>query len=125
MAGYRDYRGASVYGAWLWDDKLYIGLTTKIDEADALSPYYTTRTVILTVMGITVLLALGSLVFTLIIEERANQALQKSHGELELRVQERTTELRKLSQATENSPASVVITDKKGNSGYNGLLYAH
>jgi polar amino acid transport system substrate-binding protein len=113
VAGYRDYRGVPVYGAWLWDDNLDIGLATEIDEADALSPYFSTRTVILTILGITVLLALGSLVFALIIEERANQALQKSHDELEMRVQERTAELRKLSQATANSPASVVVTDKK------------
>ena len=43
-----------------------------------------------------------------------SSALQKSHEELEIRVQERTAELRKLSQATENSPASVVVTDKNG-----------
>ena len=114
VAGYRDYRGVPVYGAWLWDDNLDIGLTTEIDEADALSPYYTTRTVILTVLGITVILALGSLLFAVVIEERAGRALQKSHEELEIRVQERTAELRKLSQATENSPASVVVTDKNG-----------
>jgi PAS domain S-box-containing protein len=114
VAGYRDYRGVPVYGAWLWDDSLGIGLTTEIDEADALGPYYTTRTVILTVLGITVLLALGSLVFALLIDVRANRVLQKSHDELELRVEERTAELRKLSQATENSPVSVVVTDKAG-----------
>jgi polar amino acid transport system substrate-binding protein len=93
VEGYRDYRGVPVYGAWLWDDTLGIGLTTEIDEADALGPYYTTRTVILTVLGITVLLALGSLVFAVVIEERASRALQKSHDELEIRVEERTAEL--------------------------------
>ena len=93
VAGYRDYRGVRVYGAWLWDDQLQIGLTTEIDEADALGPYYTTRTVILTVLGITVLLALGSLVFAVVIEERASRALQKSHDELEIRVEQRTAEL--------------------------------
>ena len=114
VEGYRDYRGVRVYGAWLWDDKLGVGLATEIDEADALGPYYTTRTVILTVLGVTVLLALGSLVFVVLIDVRANRALQKSYVELELRVEERTAELRKLSQATENSPVSVVVTDKNG-----------
>ena len=93
ITGYRDYRGVPVYGAWLWDDRLGVGLATEIDEADALRPYYTTRTVILTVLGITVLLALGSLVFAVVIEERASRALQKSHDELEIRVAERTAEL--------------------------------
>jgi polar amino acid transport system substrate-binding protein len=107
VEGYRDYRGVQVYGAWLWDDKLGIGLTTEIDESDALGPYYTARTVILTVLGITVLLALGSLVFAVIIEQRASRALQKSYDELEIRVEERTAELKekqaRLEQAEERS----------------------
>ncbi len=107
VAGYRDYRGVLTYGAWLWDDNLGIGLTTEIDEADALGPYYTTRTVILTVLGITVLLALGSLVFAVVIEQRASRALQESYDELEIRVEERTAELKekqeRLVQAEERS----------------------
>ncbi|MGD8262461.1 MAG: PAS domain S-box protein [Desulfobacterales bacterium] len=107
VEGYRDYRGVPAYGAWLWDDQLGVGLATEIDEADALGPFYTMRTVILTVMGITVLLALGSLVFAVLIDVRANQALQKSYEELELRVEERTAELKenqtRLEQAEERS----------------------
>jgi PAS domain S-box-containing protein len=107
VAGYRDYRGVPVYGAWLWDDKLGVGLATEIDQADALGPYFTTRMVILTVLGITVLLALGSLMFAVLVEVRANRALQKSHHELELRVEERTAELKenqsRLEQAEERS----------------------
>ena len=41
-------------------------------------------------------------------------AIDARRRELETQVQERTVELRKLSQATENSPASVVVTDKNG-----------
>jgi len=93
VEGYLDYRGVPVYGVWLWDDNLGIGLASEIDQADALAPYFTTRTVILTVLGITVLLALGSILFAVLIEVRANRALQKSHEELELRVEERTAEL--------------------------------
>jgi PAS domain S-box-containing protein len=92
--GYRDYRGVPVFGVWLWDDNLGVGLATEIDQADALGPYVTTRTVILTVLGITVLLALGSLMFAVLIDVRASRALRKSYGELELRVEERTAELR-------------------------------
>ena len=88
-----DYRGVPVYGAWLWDDKIGMGLTTEIDEADALGPYYTTRKVILTVLGITVFLALGSLLFAVLIDARANRAMQKSHDELGIRVEERTAAL--------------------------------
>jgi PAS domain S-box-containing protein len=59
------------------------------------------------VLGITVLLALGSLVFAVIIEQRASRALQKSYDELEIRVEERTAELKekqaRLEQAEERS----------------------
>jgi PAS domain S-box-containing protein len=107
VAGYRDYRGVPVYGAWLWDDNLGVGLATEIDQADALGSYFTTRAVILTVLGITVLLALGSLMFAVLIDARANRALQKSYDELELRVEERTAELKEnqahLEQAEERS----------------------
>jgi PAS domain S-box-containing protein len=107
VTGYRDYRGVPVYGAWLWDDKLGVGLATELDQADALSPYFTSRAVILTVLGITVLLALGSLMFAVLIDIRANRALQKSYDELELRVEERTAELKenqaRLEQAEERS----------------------
>jgi PAS domain S-box-containing protein len=107
VEGYRDYRGVPVYGAWLWNHNLGIGLATEIDEEDALGPYYTTRAVILTVLGITVLLALCSLMFAVLIDVRANRALQKSYDELELRVEERTAELKenqaRLEQAEERS----------------------
>jgi len=41
-------------------------------------------------------------------------AIRQSHDVLEQRVEERTAELKKLSVAVEQSPASVVITDPKG-----------
>jgi two-component system sensor histidine kinase/response regulator len=93
VSGYRDYRGVPVYGAWLWDRDLDIGLATEIDVAEALSSYYTARNVIIAVLAITVLLAIGSLMFAVLIDERANRALRKSHEALEQRVQARTAEL--------------------------------
>jgi PAS domain S-box-containing protein len=82
-------------------------LATEIDQAEALGPYFTTRAVIITVLGVTVLLAVGSLVLAVLIEVRANRALQESYDELELRVEERTAELQenqaRLEQAEERS----------------------
>jgi PAS domain S-box-containing protein len=42
------------------------------------------------------------------------RSIRKLNEDLEKRVEERTVELRKLSRATENSPDSVVVTDKNG-----------
>jgi PAS domain S-box-containing protein len=107
VKGYRNYRGVRVYGAWLWDGKLGVGLATEINAADALGPYFAIRRVLLSVLGVTVLLALGSLLFALSMDLRAKRALQKSHAELELRVKERTAELQenqaRLQQAEERS----------------------
>ena len=114
MKGYRDYRGVPVFGAWLWNADLGLGLATEIDVAEALSSYHQIRRTVFGVMGFTLFLSVGAVLLILILGERTSRALRSSQDELELRVQERTAELRKLSQATENSPASVVVTDKNG-----------
>ena len=105
--GYRDYRGVRVYGAWLWSHVLGVGLTTEIDEAEALRPYYNTRRVIVIVLVVTVLLALVSMGFAMLINEKANRLLKRSHDELEDRVRERTSELKesqiRLEQSEERS----------------------
>ena len=97
----------------------------EVDVDEALSHYYRTWVTIFSILGFTLVLSVGAILFVLIVGERTSRALMRARDNLEKKVTERTAELRKLSQATENSPASVVITDKKGNSGYNGLLYAH
>ncbi len=112
--GYRDYRGVPVFGAWIWDADLGLGLATEIDVAEVMSNYYQIRRTVFGVLGFTLFLSVGAVLLVLILGERTSRALRKSKDELELRVQERTAELRKLSQATENSPASVVVTDKNG-----------
>ncbi|MBW1979919.1 MAG: response regulator [Deltaproteobacteria bacterium] len=93
IEGYRDYRGVPVFGAWTWDDHLGIGLATKIDKSEALSTYYTMRRVIVTVLAITVFLALFSLFLAVLVEKKAARDLRKSHEELEHIVEQRTAEL--------------------------------
>ena len=72
--GYRDYRGVRVFGVWLWDEQLGFGLTTEIDENEALQPYYSSRLILLSVLGFTIIL-----MFLLIniykIEEKEKQSI--------------------------------------------------
>ncbi|MDH5639385.1 MAG: PAS domain S-box protein, partial [Nitrospinota bacterium] len=60
MQGYRDYRGVTVVGEWLWDDDLGFGLATEIDTEEAFSAFYLTRNIISMIMGAT-----GALTLTL------------------------------------------------------------
>jgi PAS domain S-box-containing protein len=107
IKGYRDYRGVSVVGAWTWSDKMGIGLATEIDLSEALTPFHKMRFLILgSLFGISAIaLSLAALNFWL--GERARSRLEEL-------VEERTADLRKVSQAVEQSPVTVVITDKKG-----------
>jgi PAS domain S-box-containing protein len=91
--GYNDYRGVPVLGAWTWIDKLELGLATEIDKEEALKLFYFIRLAAILVIGITLLLIIGSILFVLSLGEKANVALLKAKNELEDRVIARTTEL--------------------------------
>lgn len=106
--GYRDYRGRPVMGAWMWSERLNMGLASEIDLEEALQPYYAMRTL---VMGALAGFAILSLLLTALIiwiSERTRDRLQGM-------VDSRTRELRKLAQAVEQNPLSVLITDINGN----------
>ena len=91
--GYNDYRGVPVMGAWMWIDKLELGLATEIDVEEALDLFYFIRLSAIIVLGITLIFIIGSILFTLNLGEKANVALINAKEELEDRVLARTTEL--------------------------------
>ena len=92
--GYRDYRGVRVFGAWLWDSNLGFGLTTEIDEDEALQPFYATRLVILSVLGATVVLSFALSSGLIWVRKQSERSLGKAYTELEARVDERTRALK-------------------------------
>lgn len=115
MEGYRDYRGVPVYGAWLWDDNLGLGLTSEIDVAEALATFAIIRTLFFIVFGVTLALSLGGTLFVLATGERTNRVLRRAKDELEDRVDERTQELSKANEQTdlilENSTDGILTID--------------
>jgi PAS domain S-box-containing protein len=117
VTGYRDYRGVPVYGAWLWDGTLGVGLTSEVDVAEALSTFNTVRLLAFGVLGITLLLSLGGTLFVLATSERTNKALIKARDELEDRVEERTEELHKATKQTnqilENATDGILTIDDR------------
>jgi PAS domain S-box-containing protein len=91
--GYRDYRGVPVYGAWLWNADLNLGLSTEIEVAEVLSNHRRIQRTVLGILAATLLISVGATILVLLIGERTSQALAKARDELEIRVQERTAEL--------------------------------
>ncbi|AFL73229.1 PAS domain S-box [Thiocystis violascens DSM 198] len=105
--GYRDYRGVEVIGAWTWSAPLGIGLATEIDLTEALAHYRTMRLLVLGSLFGIALLALGLTALLIWLGER-------TRARLEVLVEARTNELRKLAQAVEQNPLCIVITDVEG-----------
>ncbi|MDH5516775.1 MAG: hypothetical protein OEY36_03020 [Gammaproteobacteria bacterium] len=92
VSGYRDYRGQTVFGAWLWNEELGFGVTTEIDEKEALRSYELTKNtvqyIVLIMLSLSVLLAL--VIYW--IEQKASKNLKSAYNELE----HKTTELKAL-----------------------------
>ncbi|UCD80842.1 MAG: transporter substrate-binding domain-containing protein [Desulfobacterales bacterium] len=91
--GYRDYRGVPVFGAWLWNAELGLGLATEIGVREAMSPYYQVRRTVFGVLGFTLILSVAAVLLVLILGERTSRALIKARDNLEAKVDERTAEL--------------------------------
>ena len=110
MVGYRDYRGVLVYGVWLWDSLLGLGITTEIDVGEALRPYRVVFWTMIGVLGLVLFCSSAGVIFTLFFGERANRTLQKARMGLEEEVQQRTADLRKnekkLNKALKTSKAA-------------------
>ena len=83
VAGYRDYRGVRVLGAWLWDEQLGLGIATEVDEQEVLSTYRDFRNIVLVVLGSTLLLALLLAGVSVWIGRSAQLRLSRARDELE------------------------------------------
>ena len=119
VEGYRDYRGVRVLGAWIWDDVLGIGLTTEIDEKEALKAFTSTRIVVVTVVSITVILALLLVSVVLWVGEHSRRTLEAAKNEWEHLAETRTKELqqreKKFRVIFDQTKQLMAVLDTNGN----------
>ena len=101
LSGYRDYRGVPVFGAWMWEPHLGLGVATEIDVAEALGGYHAQRRNLLIVTGLTLLLAIAATLLTITLGERATRVMRRTQERLEERVEERTRALKKSQERQE------------------------
>ncbi|WP_448547504.1 GGDEF domain-containing protein [Thalassotalea fusca] len=93
VTGYRDYRGVEVFGSWLWDSTLSMGLATEINKDEALTSYIQTRNIFISVIVFT--LVVGYVVLRVIFSllNKSAQQMQDDKHLLAAKVAERTQEL--------------------------------
>jgi len=64
VAGYRDYRGVNVIGAWRWLDEYGFGVATEVDVDEAYVALYRIRWLFRSLFGLLVVAAVGTLLTT-------------------------------------------------------------
>ncbi len=118
VKGYRDYRGVTVYGAWYWDNKLGIGITTEIDEEEAMSTFLTIKYAIIILILILLILTSSMLFVLNRTRKRAFDELKKAHDKLEEEVIERKQAEKKIRESQQrlsshlnNTPLGAIFWD--------------
>ncbi|HCY86015.1 MAG TPA: hypothetical protein DHV36_12840 [Desulfobacteraceae bacterium] len=118
MDGYPDYRGVPVFGAWLWNRDLDVGLAVEIDKAEALEGFYWIRKTVFGILGGTLVLSVFSVLLVLVLGERARRVLETARDNKETKVAERTLELQenqeRFAALLESAPDAMVVSDESG-----------
>jgi len=108
IEGYRDYRGVLVLGAWIWNEDLELGLTSEIDQEEAMETYYITRLIVMSILGLILFLTLTLSILSIWLGRRSRQILIDARNSLEREVDVRTQHL----QVVIESIPGVVYTCK-------------
>jgi diguanylate cyclase (GGDEF)-like protein len=110
--GYRDYRGVTVFGAWLWSRELGLGLTTEIDEEEALQPYVFARNVVVAGTAVTIVFSLLLAMYLVFVRSKAMADLTAAGLVLESRVSERTDDLLRINENLQQQIADRVRAEE-------------
>lgn len=92
--GYNDYRGVNVFGAWVWNYDLDLGIVSKIDANEALGHFFEVRFLMLLVLVSTLSLTGIGILIAAVHGKKANDVLARSRDELEAQVADRTAALK-------------------------------
>jgi len=119
---YRDYRGIPVFGAWLWNEALGIGLTTEIDASEAMRNYLIIRYITLLVLMIMLSLILCVVLLPLRFQAKEISIIEAHKKSIDKTVKERTQVLEmtnhKLKALSEMDP----LTHLANRRAYNDVL---
>lgn len=74
VAGYRDYRGVPVVGAWTWLDDYDFGVANEQDVAEAFATLYVLRTVFWTLFGLLFAAAVAIFIFSVVVARLQTEA---------------------------------------------------
>ncbi|WP_321493786.1 response regulator [uncultured Desulfobacter sp.] len=118
MQGYLDYRGVPVFGAWLWNPDLDLGITAEIDIEEAMAGFHKIRLAVFIILGVTLVLSVLSVLLVLVLGDRTRKTLEAAKEELEEKVGERTLELKEnqelFSALLESAPDPMLACDEDG-----------
>ncbi len=118
IQGYLDYRGVPVFGAWLWNQDLDLGLAAEIDVEEAMASFHKIRMAVFIILGVTLVLSVFSVLLVLVLGDRTRKALEAAKADLEEKVAQRTLELKEnqevFSALLESAPDAMVACEKTG-----------
>ncbi len=115
----RDFRGEKVFVVHIWDDDLNIGITTKMDIAEALREYYFLRKILIILFFSIIIIGFFIIGVIVSLRQRAEDLLQDANQLLETKVAARTFELEQTIKTKDNF-FSILAHDLR--SPFTGLL---
>ena len=111
MEGYSNIIGTSVFGSWVWSDKLEIGFAAETEKEKALETYYMSRRWVIALYIFTVIVTLGSLLSLVISSNRTFNILHTFNNELEKNIEDKTKDLSKANLSLQKAKESAELAN--------------